>query len=162
MESKVAGAEGGGKSRGIVDEANVAVDVDVDGNGGKGDGDVEKGGDGTERECRVCHMVLEKNQDIELGCACKDDLAFAHKHCAETWFKIKGDRTCEICGSTARNVVNIEDAEVMDQWNEGNTTAPTITEERNSWCGHHFLNFLLACVVFAFVISWLFRFSIPS
>ncbi|KAL4386351.1 hypothetical protein GQ457_09G030190 [Hibiscus cannabinus] len=35
---------------------------------------------------------------------CKDDLAAAHKHCAEAWFKIKGNRTCEICGSTARNV----------------------------------------------------------
>ncbi|XLU92720.1 hypothetical protein S245_007072 [Arachis hypogaea] len=28
---------------------------------------------------------------IELGCSCKDDLAAAHKVCAKTWFKIKGN-----------------------------------------------------------------------
>lgn len=129
--------------------------------------DVEKGGDGsgTDRTCRVCHMGMDKNQDIELGCACKADLALAHKQCAETWFKIKGNRTCEICGSTARNVVGIEDGEVVDESNEGNpttTTTTSIQEERNSWPRHRLLNFLLACIVFAFVISWLFHFSIPS
>lgn len=127
--------------------------------------DVEKGGDGsgTDRTCRVCHMGMDKNQDIELGCACKADLALAHKQCAETWFKIKGNRTCEICGSTARNVVGIEDGEVVDESNEGNTTTTTpIQEESNSWPRHRLLNFLLACIVFAFVISWLFHFSIPS
>jgi hypothetical protein len=126
--------------------------------------DVENGGDGsgTDRACRVCHMGMDKNQDIELGCACKADLALAHRQCAETWFKIKGNRICEICGSTARNVVGIEDGEVVDESNEGNPTTTTIPEERNSWPRHRLLNFLLACIVFAFVISWLFHFSIPS
>lgn len=126
--------------------------------------DIEKGGDGsgTERACRVCHMGMDKNQDIELGCACKADLAIAHKQCAETWFKIKGNRTCEICGSTARNVVGIEDGEVVDEPTEGNTSSTAITEERNSWPRHRLLNLLLACIVFAFVVSWLFHFSFPS
>ncbi|CAK9142111.1 unnamed protein product [Ilex paraguariensis] len=125
-----------------------------------------------ERDCRICHLSLDvANQEsgipIELGCSCKDDLAAAHKHCAEAWFKIKGDKTCEICGSTARNVVGANEAELMEQWNEANDAASAAAaapapsaETRNFWQGHRFLNFLLACMVFAFVISWLFHFNV--
>nr|XP_009594318.1 uncharacterized protein LOC104090834 [Nicotiana tomentosiformis]XP_016502195.1 PREDICTED: uncharacterized protein LOC107820423 [Nicotiana tabacum] len=47
-----------------------------------------------ERDCRICHLSLvsECGIAIELGCSCKDDLATAHEHCAETWFKIKGNK----------------------------------------------------------------------
>ncbi|KAF5747597.1 hypothetical protein HS088_TW05G00322 [Tripterygium wilfordii] len=50
-----------------------------------------------ERDCRICHLGLESNSHesgvpIELGCSCKDDLAAAHKRCAEAWFKIKGNK----------------------------------------------------------------------
>eukprot|EP01018_Ginkgo_biloba_P033350 Gb_20192 [translate_table: standard] len=127
---------------------------------------LDRTGSRSEKECRICHLALETTPEagnsIVLGCACKDDLAAAHKQCAEAWFKIKGNKTCEICGSTARNVVGIENADFMDQWNEGTTTTPAPTEPRNFWRGHRFLNFLLACMVFAFVISWLFHFNIPS
>lgn len=57
----------------------------------------------------------------------------------------------------------------MEQWTESNDATPTAStvpihqaETRNFWQGHRFLNFLLACMVFAFVISWLFHFNIPS
>lgn len=129
----------------------------------------------SEKDCRICHLSLDAgNQEagvpIELGCSCKDDLAAAHKQCAEAWFKIKGNKTCEICGSTARNVVGLTDAEVMEHWvepNDASTASLAATmvhpsETRNFWQGHRFLNFLLACMVFAFVISWLFHFNIPS
>ncbi|KAL6531059.1 hypothetical protein OROHE_014128 [Orobanche hederae] len=51
----------------------------------------------TTRDCRICYMSLDAtNQDcglpIELGSSCKDDLAAAHKQCAEAWFKIKGNK----------------------------------------------------------------------
>ncbi|KVI09868.1 uncharacterized protein LOC112521999 [Cynara cardunculus var. scolymus] len=132
-----------------------------------------------ERDCRICHLSLDlTNQEsengipIELGCSCKDDLAAAHKHCAEAWFKIKGNKTCEICGSIAHNVAGVNEAELMEQWNEANdgisstATAPggntASSDTRNFWQGHRFLNFLLACMVFAFVISWLFHFNVPS
>nr|GMC63906.1 E3 ubiquitin-protein like [Ipomoea batatas]GME13552.1 E3 ubiquitin-protein like [Ipomoea batatas] len=127
-----------------------------------------------ERDCRICHLSLdaenpESGLPMELGCSCKDDLAAAHKHCAEAWFKIRGNKTCEICGSVAHNVVGISEAEPAEQWSEGSTaavtteTAPTPpAEARNFWQGHRFLNFLLACMVFAFVISWLFHFNVPS
>ncbi|KAH6777606.1 RING/FYVE/PHD zinc finger superfamily protein [Perilla frutescens var. frutescens] len=125
------------------------------------------------KDCRICHLSMDAtNQDsgipIELGCSCKDDLAAAHKQCAEAWFKIKGNKICEICGSMAQNVVGISEAELMEQWNEANDAAATTTtrapliESRNFWQGHRFLNFLLACMVFAFVISWLFHFNVPS
>ncbi|KAJ0558466.1 putative Zinc finger, RING-CH-type, Zinc finger, RING/FYVE/PHD-type [Helianthus annuus] len=132
-----------------------------------------------ERDCRICHMSLdissqecENGVPIELGCSCKDDLAAAHKHCAEAWFKIKGNKTCEICGSIAHNVAGVHEAELMEQWNEANdamssATAPggtttAASDNRSFWQGHRFLNFLLACMVFAFVISWLFHFNVPS
>ena len=49
-----------------------------------------------ERECRICQLDLEGERTecgvpIQLGCSCKGDLGSAHKQCAETWFKIKGD-----------------------------------------------------------------------
>lgn len=53
-------------------------------------------GDKAERDCRICHLGLEGNSQehmapIELGCSCKGDLGYAHKQCAETWFKIRGN-----------------------------------------------------------------------
>ncbi|PSS32559.1 E3 ubiquitin-protein like [Actinidia chinensis var. chinensis] len=126
------------------------------------------------RDCRICHLSMDAtNQEsgvpMELGCSCKDDLAAAHKQCAEAWFKIKGNKTCEICGSTARNVPGATEAELLEQWNEANdsTIAAAVapmhsSETQNFWQGHRFLNFLLACMVFAFVISWLFHFNVPS
>uniref|UniRef100_A0A5B7AGX7 RING-CH-type domain-containing protein n=1 Tax=Davidia involucrata TaxID=16924 RepID=A0A5B7AGX7_DAVIN len=128
----------------------------------------------SERDCRICHLSFDaSNQEsgipIELGCSCKDDLAAAHKQCAEAWFRIKGNKTCEICGSIARNVAGANEAELMEQWNEANDAAAAAAvaplppaETRNFWQGHRFLNFLLACMVFAFVISWLFHFNVPS
>ncbi|KAI3470828.1 hypothetical protein Pfo_027491 [Paulownia fortunei] len=128
---------------------------------------------GTVRDCRICHLSMDAtNQDsgipIELGCSCKDDLAAAHKQCAEAWFKIKGNKTCEICGSIAQNVTGVNEAELMEHWIETNDATATamasapLSESRNFWQGHRFLNFLLACMVFAFVISWLFHFNVPS
>lgn len=53
----------------------------------------------TERDCRICHLSLqvgcsdmESGIAIQLGCSCKNDMAAAHQHCAETWFRIKGNK----------------------------------------------------------------------
>ncbi|KAL4576234.1 hypothetical protein LXL04_012325 [Taraxacum kok-saghyz] len=155
------------------------VDLEHGGGGVHGDEGSKVHLSKIERDCRICHLSLDlTNQEsengipIELGCCCKDDLAAAHKHCAEAWFKIKGNKTCEICGSIAQNVAGANEAELLEQWNEANdatsaATAPggtnaTSSESRNFWQGHRFLNFLLACMVFAFVISWLFHFNVPS
>lgn len=79
------------------------------------------------------------------------------------------NRTCEICHSIARNVYGTNE-ELTEHLSDGNnaTTATTLNtpapsaEPRRFWHGHRFLNFLLACMVFAFVISWLFHFNVPS
>jgi hypothetical protein len=74
-------------------------------------------------------------------------------------------RICEICSSTASNVVVLGDPEFSDQWSETNNVAAAQAppaETRRFWQGHRFLNFLLACMVFAFVISWLFHFNVPG
>ncbi|KAH9309791.1 hypothetical protein KI387_037702, partial [Taxus chinensis] len=67
------------------------------------------GDDDTERVCRVCHLSSDCRTSpgdlIQIGCGCKDDLGISHRHCAEAWFKIRGNRLCEICGETAKNVV---------------------------------------------------------
>ncbi|CAH9097620.1 unnamed protein product [Cuscuta europaea] len=153
------------------------LDVDLETEGQENEVHLEN----SERDCRICHLGLDAdNPDsglpIELGCSCKDDLAVAHKHCAEAWFKIRGNKTCEICGSIAQSVVVIHDAEhgqdpdpeLQEQSSDASTTTATVempapaTRSRNFWQGHRFLNFLLACMVFAFVISWLFHFNVPS
>ncbi|WOL08394.1 hypothetical protein Cni_G17147 [Canna indica] len=127
--------------------------------------------DKAERDCRICHLSLERTAPesgvpIVLGCSCKDDLAAAHKQCAETWFKIKGNKICEICGSTAQNVVGVVEMETTEQWNESNSSsappAAPPSETRSFWQGHRFLKFLLACLVLAFVVSWLFHFNVPG
>lgn len=80
-------------------------------------------------------------------------------------------RICEICGSTAQNVACMNETEMTEQWNDSNDSIAVAAavpvgsrgaDSRNFWQGHRFLNFLLACMVFAFVISWLFHFNIPS
>ncbi|TYI87624.1 hypothetical protein E1A91_D04G148400v1 [Gossypium mustelinum] len=111
-----------------------------------------------EKDCRICHLGLESNSHesgvpIELGCSCKDDLAAAHKLCAEAWFKIRGNKTCEICHSIARNVVGVNEG--TDQSNDTNSSTTTAavpgpaahTDTPSFWHGHRILNFLLACML---------------
>ncbi|KAL6610318.1 hypothetical protein ACP70R_040287 [Stipagrostis hirtigluma subsp. patula] len=50
-----------------------------------------------EKNCRICHLGLESaagesGAGISLGCSCKGDLSYAHKQCADTWFKIRGNK----------------------------------------------------------------------
>ncbi|KAK4342811.1 hypothetical protein RND71_038627 [Anisodus tanguticus] len=160
------------ESRRVSSVADSDRSVDLENGGGETKLHVGK----IERDCRICHLSLvssgtpESGVTIELGCSCKDDLAAAHRHCAEAWFKIKGNKTCEICNSIARNVVGPNDVESGQQTNESNAmatsaaSAPVSATSEAQTClnGHRFLNFLLACMVFAFVISWLFHFNIPS
>lgn len=54
-------------------------------------------GEKNQKVCRICHLSrLENGKNlvdlIELGCGCKGELGFAHTVCAETWFKLRGNR----------------------------------------------------------------------
>ncbi|KAK7274956.1 hypothetical protein RIF29_16059 [Crotalaria pallida] len=87
-----------------------------------------------ESGCRICHGGLESDCDqfglpIYLGCSCKGDLAAVHKDCAETWFKRKGNRTCEICNSVAENLhLSNEGSPEHLSDNDGATGARTLSE----------------------------------
>ncbi|XP_073062978.1 uncharacterized protein [Primulina eburnea] len=159
-----AGALESRKASSMADSSDCSVDIDVE------SGEKKVNISRIERDCRICHLSLVSRSPglgvaIELGCSCKDDLAAAHKHCAETWFKIKGNKTCEICNSIARNIVGPNDLEALQQQTgDDNSAAATATTSETRSClnSHRFLNLLLACMVFAFVISWLFHFNIPS
>ncbi|CAA7032263.1 unnamed protein product [Microthlaspi erraticum] len=101
---------------------------------------------------------------LQLGCSCKGDLGVAHTKCAETWFKIKGNMTCEICGAMAINVAgeqsNAEStASAQSQAAAGQTQTQT-EPPRGMWHGRRVMNFLLAAMVFAFIVSWLFHFKV--
>ncbi|KAI4298159.1 hypothetical protein L6164_031751 [Bauhinia variegata] len=128
-----------------------------------------------ERICRICHLASGQSSDatfvratndalnselIQLGCACKDELGIAHSHCAEAWFKLKGNRFCEICGETAKNVTGVVDNGFMEEWNERRFLDSGIGSSgmfRRCWRGQPFCNFLMACLVIAFVLPWFFR-----
>ncbi|XP_018476354.2 uncharacterized protein LOC108847576 [Raphanus sativus] len=133
-------------------------------------------------DCRICHLPLEANKEdeqeeenearegeeeeyyglpLQLGCSCKGDLGVAHSKCAETWFKIKGNMTCEICGAMAINVAGEQSNQESNASAHSQTTAgQTQTEARGTWHGRRVMNFLLAVVIFAFIVSWLFHFKV--
>ncbi|CAH8386473.1 unnamed protein product [Eruca vesicaria subsp. sativa] len=141
------------------------------------------------RDCRICHLPLETNKEdeeedgsdqqeeedeareddeeefyglpLQLGCSCKGDLGVAHSKCAETWFKIKGNMTCEICGAMAINVAGEQsNQESSDSARSQTTAGQTQTETRGTWHGRRVMNFLLAIMIFAFIVSWLFHFQV--
>lgn len=153
----------GGKSSRVVDMKCG----DGDGTGGGGFKDNCDG----EKVCRICHLTSEvlleatdttittsaTSMDlIQLGCGCKNDLGFAHVNCAEAWFKLKGNRICEICGVTAVNITGIGDDRFLER---RFISSGGHSSERNGGClrGHTFCNFLMACLVIAFVLPWFLR-----
>ncbi|GAB4827077.1 hypothetical protein Ancab_033960 [Ancistrocladus abbreviatus] len=134
-------------------------------NSKRGDGDNWE----CEKLCRICHLGSDQACEtasgteislILLGCACKGELCVAHRHCAEAWFKLKGNRVCEICGETAKNVTGSGDNRFIEEWNaRGSTGNETSASERFrcGWSGQPFCNFLMACLVIAFILPWFFR-----
>lgn len=143
--------------------------INVKPKGGKGFIDDWNG----ERVCRICHLASNQASEaktgtstselIQLGCDCKDELGIAHSHCAEAWFKLKGNRMCEICGETAKNIEGVGDNRFMEEWNEGrsvDSNGNTSNRGGGCWRGQPFCNFLMACLVIAFVLPWFFRINI--
>lgn len=74
-------------------------------------------------------------------------------------------RTCEICHATAVNVAgeHIHEAEDTTAATTAEPVAPTrLAGQPRSWHGRSIMNVLLACMIVAFVISWLFHFNVIS
>ncbi|XP_074358957.1 uncharacterized protein LOC141698203 isoform X2 [Apium graveolens] len=151
-------------SKGLDDDKHLSCVIDV------------KTGEGLDVEwvCRICHLSSDQSIEststsastsnerelIQLGCGCKDELGAAHSYCAEAWFKLKGNRLCEICGQTAKNITGIADNRFMEEWNNRILSGYGIRSSERSggcWRGQPFCNFLMACLVIAFVLPWFFR-----
>lgn len=87
------GGRGDSDSRRVSSASDTSVVVEIE----RGPPEIKVHLAKVERDCRICHLGLESNSHesgapIQLGCSCKDDLAAAHKQCAEAWFKIKGNK----------------------------------------------------------------------
>ncbi|KAJ6830397.1 uncharacterized protein M6B38_354170 [Iris pallida] len=118
--------------------------------------------------CRICHLSPDRkageaaaSELMQIGCGCRSDLGTAHRDCAETWFRVKGNRCCEICGMNAKNITGEEDGSFMEEWHDrraGSSSAHGNSPERvGCWRGRPFCNFLMACLVMAFILPWFFR-----
>ncbi|XP_059282408.1 uncharacterized protein LOC132036162 [Lycium ferocissimum] len=131
---------------------------------------------GTEKVCRICHLNEDQSMEmLELGCDCKAELGVCHRHCAEAWFNQRGNRSCEICGKTAKNVETRTLPETQNrimvvEWNHRAIEARRSSYISNSsathndcrWrCQQSCCNFLLACFVVAFTLPWFFRLNLP-
>ncbi|KAK4382675.1 hypothetical protein Sango_2849900 [Sesamum angolense] len=115
-----------------------------------------------EKACRICHFSENSSELVLLACDCRGELGAAHRDCADAWFLQKGNRLCEICGKTAKNVrSNIgEEATALDiEWSEMRLVAATLdtSQESSPRCKQSFCNALLACLLLAFVLPWLLR-----
>ncbi|CAN8254604.1 unnamed protein product [Cochlearia groenlandica] len=112
-----------------------------------------------ERQCRICQSkVVESSYGIDLGCLCKDDLAFAHLKCAETWFQLKGDEVCEICRSLARNIAGGNEMieVVVEEEGGGGGDFTVVEEDRESWWKRRLVFIVvLICWVPPFIIYFL-------
>ncbi|XP_055806221.1 uncharacterized protein LOC129874866 [Solanum dulcamara] len=121
-----------------------------------------------EKMCRICHLdTFESGKKIvdliEIGCGCKGELGFVHSHCAETWFKVKGNRLCEICREIAKNVTGVSDNRFIAEWNEARYIAGgTGSAERDRRCcrGQPFCNLLIACLIIVFWLPWFCRINL--
>ncbi|CAH9081179.1 unnamed protein product [Cuscuta epithymum] len=157
-ESSMSAAAAGEETK--VEEERFSCSIDVD------CGDEV----GKKACCRICQLSEREEESmktkknvmdlIELGCGCKGDLRFAHLRCAEAWFKLRGNRFCEICGEIAKNVTRVGNANFMEEWSDGrNPGDGGRPGERSRDCRERqsFCNFLMGCLVLAFVLPWFFR-----
>ncbi|XP_027153782.1 E3 ubiquitin-protein ligase MARCH11-like [Coffea eugenioides] len=118
-----------------------------------------------EQICRICHLGNEPSSSgsselIQLGCHCRGELGISHRSCAETWFQQRGNRLCEICNNTAKNVRLIKDISIyIRDYHEIRPMAVAgydSPRESPRRC-KQFCNFLLACLVVGFIISTFLR-----
>lgn len=76
----------------------------------------------------ACTFDLEVGPSIhadslmDLGCACRSDLAVAHYACALRWFVSRGSMICEICGVPAVNVSIVDRNKILCVLKEKNTS----------------------------------------
>lgn len=70
------------------------------------------------------------------------------------------NRLCEICGETAKNVSGVASNGFMEEWNDRRFMENDDNSSRRfggCWRGQPFCNFLMACLVIAFILPWFFH-----
>ncbi|KAH7657759.1 Zinc finger RING/FYVE/PHD-type protein [Dioscorea alata] len=152
----------------VVQKVETVIDVKCCGGAGADADDTE-----SEKVCRICHLSpdlsgvgggAEGCELIQIGCGCRGELGIAHRHCAEAWFRVKGNRCCEICGVNAKNITGEDDSGFMEEWHErrtfSNRRRRNFSEGGSCWRGQPCCNFLMACLVIAFILPWFFRVNI--
>ncbi|GAA0185582.1 hypothetical protein LIER_32870 [Lithospermum erythrorhizon] len=65
-------------------------------------------------------------------------------------------RICEICGEHANNITGAVDMRFMEEWNENRSIVDS-ERRRGCWQSQPLCNFLMACLMIAFVLPWFFR-----
>ncbi|KAG2327888.1 hypothetical protein Bca52824_010616 [Brassica carinata] len=141
-------------TKGKVEEFHV---VDLSSCGGERDDDVQS-------ICRICHFGSDDQTPdrvsgkrvslelIEIGCKCKNELGLAHLHCAEAWFKLRGNSVCEICGCTAKNVtVSLTE----EEWSEAVVVDTRLDERRRS--SRQSCSILLVLMLIIILLHWFFK-----
>ncbi|XP_057796200.1 uncharacterized protein LOC131012293 [Salvia miltiorrhiza] len=128
----------------------------------------EDSGSKREKLCRICHFSDDESsgesQLMTLGCDCRGELGVSHPNCAALWFSRKGNGVCEICGKSAKNI-NLSNSEAVEnamlrmEMNEIRMVIEAIdsSNESSRRCKMSFCNFLLACLLLAFLLPWFFR-----
>ncbi|WZY92458.1 hypothetical protein YC2023_064787 [Brassica napus] len=114
--------------------------------------------------CRICHVGSDQTPDrvsgktvvtlelIQIGCKCKNELALAHFHCAEAWFKLRGNSVCEICGCTAKNVtVSLTE----EEWSE--VLVDTRVDERRRRGSRQSCCILIVFMLVIILLHWFFK-----
>ncbi|ONK80259.1 uncharacterized protein A4U43_C01F15670 [Asparagus officinalis] len=116
--------------------------------------------------CRICHLSREKGSDeaVLIGCGCKGELGYVHPDCGEAWFRVRGNRYCEICGMFAENINGDDNRNFMEVWNEGRTvesvdgvTGDLSERGISRWRRRPLCNILMGCLVLVSVLLWFFR-----
>ncbi|CAF1864772.1 unnamed protein product [Brassica oleracea] len=114
------------------------------------------------RDCRICHLPFEKmvlmNKKKKKKKQEKVKVKMKKKK-KSNWvaFKIGLLLTCEICGAMAKNVAGEQSNQESNASAHSQTTAgQTQTEIRGTWHGRCVMNFLLAAMIFAFIVTCFF------
>ncbi|CAN6849811.1 unnamed protein product [Brassica oleracea] len=116
------------------------------------------------RDCRICHLPFQKMVLMNKKKTKKKQETVKMKKKKSNWVSFANwvvqdqrNMTCEICGATAINVAGEQSNQESNASAHSQTTAgQTQTDIRGTWHGRCVMNFLLAVMIFAFIVTCFF------